>query len=71
MILTQRSSIDLPSCLDDLVDIIPKEGAAKHEDRRAFVDLLKGLLLLKDDKRISPREALQHLFMTMSQFYLM
>ncbi|CAJ1061868.1 homeodomain-interacting protein kinase 2-like [Xyrichtys novacula] len=41
---------DQPSCLDNLVDIYPKEGEAEFQDRKAFVDLLKGLLHLESDK---------------------
>jgi len=44
----------------------PKEDAAEYEDRKVFVDLLKQLLDLDGDQRISPSEALQHPFITMS-----
>ncbi|KAL3048437.1 hypothetical protein OYC64_007080 [Pagothenia borchgrevinki] len=52
--------------LDDLVNIYPKEEAAEFEDRKAFVDLLKQLLHVDGDQRISPHHALQHSFMTKS-----
>ncbi|XP_072222409.1 homeodomain-interacting protein kinase 1-like [Leuresthes tenuis] len=55
-----------PGSLDDLVDVYPKEDAAEYEDRKVFVDLLKWLLDLDGDQRISPCKALQHPFVTMS-----
>uniref|UniRef100_H3BZC1 Protein kinase domain-containing protein n=1 Tax=Tetraodon nigroviridis TaxID=99883 RepID=H3BZC1_TETNG len=39
---------------------------AELEDRRQFVDLLKCLLNVDSEKRISPTQALQHPFITMS-----
>ncbi|GLD45580.1 homeodomain-interacting protein kinase 1-like protein, partial [Lates japonicus] len=60
------SFIELPSSLDDLVNIYPKGEAAEFEDQRAFVDIMKQLLHLDGDHRISPCQALQHYFITMS-----
>ncbi|KAI9516954.1 hypothetical protein NQZ68_011431 [Dissostichus eleginoides] len=57
----QDSSQDLRMSLDDLVN-----EAAEFEDRKAFVDLLKQLLHVDGDQRISPHHALQHSFMTKS-----
>ncbi|CAJ1059760.1 leucine-rich repeat-containing G- coupled receptor 6 [Xyrichtys novacula] len=62
----EQRSIVQPSCLNDLVNIFPRKKAAEYEDRKAFVDLLKGLLHLEPDTRITPEEALQHPFITMS-----
>ncbi|XP_074510855.1 homeodomain-interacting protein kinase 1-like [Sebastes fasciatus] len=61
-----HSFIDLPSSLDDLVNIYPKWEAAEFEDRRAFVDLIKQLLHLDGGQRISPHRALQNSFVTKS-----
>ncbi|KAF3859942.1 hypothetical protein F7725_000197 [Dissostichus mawsoni] len=62
----RHSLIDLPGSLDDLVNIQihPEEEAAEIEDRMAFVDLLKRLLHVDGDQRISPQHALQHSFIT-------
>uniref|UniRef100_A0A8P4GAA3 Protein kinase domain-containing protein n=1 Tax=Dicentrarchus labrax TaxID=13489 RepID=A0A8P4GAA3_DICLA len=62
----RNSFIDLPSSLDDLVNVHPKGVAAEFKDRKAFVDLIKWLLHLDGDQRISPHRALQHPFITMS-----
>ncbi|XP_072222410.1 homeodomain-interacting protein kinase 1-like [Leuresthes tenuis] len=61
-----RSLSEHHGSLDDLVDVYPKEDAAEYEDRKVFVDLLKWLLDLDGDQRISPCKALQHPFVTMS-----
>ncbi|TNM88969.1 hypothetical protein fugu_005223 [Takifugu bimaculatus] len=58
-------------CLDDLVHvsssmIYPLRSPADHEDRRQFVDLLKCLLTVNSEKRISSSRALQHPFIMMS-----
>uniref|UniRef100_A0A8C5DL20 Protein kinase domain-containing protein n=1 Tax=Gouania willdenowi TaxID=441366 RepID=A0A8C5DL20_GOUWI len=52
--------------LDDLVYVYEKMGCAEMKDRKAFIDLLKKMLRLDGAKRISPTEALQHPFITMS-----
>lgn len=44
----------------------PVQGVAEFEDRWTFVDLLKKMLQLDGDLRISPGQALQHNFITMS-----
>ncbi|XP_034564508.1 homeodomain-interacting protein kinase 3-like [Notolabrus celidotus] len=56
--------IEQPTSLDDL--FYPRETAAEYVDRKAFVDLLKKLLHLEGDLRISPHQALQHPFITTS-----
>ncbi|TMS15377.1 Homeodomain-interacting protein kinase 1, partial [Larimichthys crocea] len=62
----ENSDADLPSSLDDLVNVYPRENADEFEDRTAFIDLLKQLLHLVGDQRISPHQALQHSFIAMS-----
>ncbi|XP_034530937.1 homeodomain-interacting protein kinase 1-like isoform X2 [Notolabrus celidotus] len=62
----RHSCIDLPSSLDALVNFYPDEGPAETEDRRAFVDLMKGLLHLDGSQRITPHQALQHPFIKMA-----
>ncbi|XP_004075909.1 homeodomain-interacting protein kinase 1 isoform X1 [Oryzias latipes] len=54
-----------PNSLDGLVNMYPKEDA-EHVDRLAFVDLVKRLLDLDGDQRISPSDALQQQFITRS-----
>ncbi|XP_034532443.1 uncharacterized protein LOC117807313 isoform X2 [Notolabrus celidotus] len=56
----------LPSSLEALAHFHPVDDPAELEDRLAFADLLKGLLHLDGAMRISPRQALQHPFITMS-----
>ncbi|XP_028296079.1 homeodomain-interacting protein kinase 2-like [Gouania willdenowi] len=51
---------------DDLLYIFNEEDAEELEDRRAFIDFLKQVLHQDGGKRISPTEALQHPFITMS-----
>ncbi|XP_034531318.1 homeodomain-interacting protein kinase 1-like [Notolabrus celidotus] len=60
------SCIDLLSSLDALVNFYPDEGPAESEDRRAFLDLMKGLLHLNRSQRVTPYQALQHQFITMT-----
>ncbi|KAG7514290.1 homeodomain-interacting protein kinase 2-like [Solea senegalensis] len=60
------SFIVLISSLDDLINIYPEGEAANSEDRRVFVDMVKGLLHLDGAQRTSPHEALQHSFVTVS-----
>ncbi|XP_028316197.1 homeodomain-interacting protein kinase 1-like [Gouania willdenowi] len=54
------------SSLDDLVNVHPGEESGEAEDRKAFVDLLKQLLRLDGDERISPCQAQVHHFFTTS-----
>ncbi|XP_028292881.1 homeodomain-interacting protein kinase 1-like [Gouania willdenowi] len=54
------------SSLDDLVNVHPGEESGEAEDRKAFVDLLKQLLRLDGDERISPCQAQFHHFFTTS-----
>ena len=39
---------------------------AEKVDRREFIDLLKRMLTLDQERRITPGEALQHPFITMA-----
>ncbi|XP_067467196.1 homeodomain-interacting protein kinase 2-like [Thunnus thynnus] len=59
-----RGSSTRFSSLDDLVMLYP-EGE-KIEERTEFVCLLKQMLCLNPHKRITPSQALGHLFITMS-----
>ncbi|XP_056887249.1 homeodomain-interacting protein kinase 1-like [Takifugu flavidus] len=52
--------------LDELVCIHKFESVAEKEDCHGFVDLLKMLLCVNGNKRISASEALNHPFITMS-----
>ncbi|XP_034535443.1 uncharacterized protein LOC117810015 [Notolabrus celidotus] len=56
----------LPSSLDGLAHIFPVDEPADLEDRLAFIDLLKSMMHLDGALRISPSQALQHPFITMS-----
>ncbi|XP_061133504.1 microtubule-associated serine/threonine-protein kinase 2-like [Syngnathus typhle] len=54
-------------CLDDLLELKPEVSEPLElEDRKAFVDLLKCLLQMDPERRITPEEALRHPFLTMS-----
>lgn len=57
---------EFPSSLDGLVNVHPEIQAAKVEDKKIFVDLLKGLLHVDGGQRLTPHQALQHPFITMS-----
>ncbi|XP_029013122.1 homeodomain-interacting protein kinase 1 isoform X2 [Betta splendens] len=59
------------NCLDDMmqVNMINLEGTdilAEKADRREFIDLLKKMLTLDADKRITPMKTLNHPFVTMT-----
>jgi len=60
------------NCLDDMAQVnVPTdlEGGelmAEKADRKEFIDLLKRMLTLDQDKRISPGEALNHNFITLN-----
>ncbi|XP_028318060.1 serine/threonine-protein kinase prpf4B-like [Gouania willdenowi] len=54
------------STLDDLVNVQSGEGSGEVEDREAFVDLLKQLLCLDGNERISPCQAQFHPFFSTS-----
>ncbi|PRD30117.1 UNVERIFIED_CONTAM: Hipk2 [Trichonephila clavipes] len=60
------------NCLDDMAQVnVPNdldggELAAEKIDRREFIDLLKRMLTLDQDRRITPSEALNHNFANMS-----
>ncbi|KAF8786985.1 homeodomain-interacting protein kinase 2-like isoform X1 [Argiope bruennichi] len=60
------------NCLDDMAqvnvpnDLDGSELAAEKIDRREFIDLLKRMLTLDQDRRITPSEALNHNFANMS-----
>ncbi|KAK2862470.1 hypothetical protein Q5P01_002003 [Channa striata] len=62
----RNSFIELPSSLDDLLNFYPTREADEFKDRRAFVHLMKQLLHLEGDQRISPSQALLHPFISMS-----
>ncbi|XP_005991302.1 homeodomain-interacting protein kinase 3 isoform X2 [Latimeria chalumnae] len=59
------------SCLEDIAHVnmvMDLEGSdllAEKADRREFVNLLKKMLLIDADKRITPAETLNHPFVTM------
>ncbi|XP_069370244.1 uncharacterized protein [Paralichthys olivaceus] len=55
-----------PSSLNSLIHIRAKLEAAEMEDHMAFVSILEELLHLDGDERISPRQALQQPFISMS-----
>ncbi|XP_061591195.1 homeodomain-interacting protein kinase 1 isoform X2 [Cololabis saira] len=59
------------NCLDDMmqVNMTTLEGTdilAEKADRREFIDLLKKMLTLDADKRITPMKTLNHPFVTMT-----
>nr|XP_040048389.1 homeodomain-interacting protein kinase 1 isoform X1 [Gasterosteus aculeatus aculeatus]XP_040048390.1 homeodomain-interacting protein kinase 1 isoform X1 [Gasterosteus aculeatus aculeatus] len=59
------------NCLDDMmqVNMTNLEGTdvlAEKADRREFIDLLKKMLTLDADKRITPMKTLSHPFVTMT-----
>ncbi|XP_067121428.1 homeodomain-interacting protein kinase 2 isoform X4 [Centruroides vittatus] len=60
------------NCLDDMAQVnVPTdlEGGellAEKADRREFIDLLKRMLTLDQERRITPGEALNHNFVTLS-----
>ncbi|XP_042206560.1 uncharacterized protein LOC121855589 isoform X1 [Homarus americanus] len=62
------------NCLDDMGQVnVPTEleGGellAEKADRREFIDLLKRMLTMDQERRISPGEALQHNFVTLQHF---
>ncbi|XP_029688960.1 homeodomain-interacting protein kinase 1 isoform X3 [Takifugu rubripes] len=59
------------NCLDDMmqVNMTTLEGTdvlAEKADRREFIDLLKKMLTLDADKRVTPTKTLNHPFVTMT-----
>lgn len=60
------------NCLDDMAqvnvptDIEGGELLAEKADRREFIDLLKRMLTLDQERRITPGEALNHSFVTLN-----
>lgn len=60
------------NCLDDMAQVnVPNdleggELAAEKADRREFIDLLKRMLTLDQERRISPVEALSHNFVALN-----
>ncbi|XP_035212726.1 homeodomain-interacting protein kinase 2-like isoform X2 [Stegodyphus dumicola] len=60
------------NCLDDMAQVnVPddlggSELSAEKADRKDFIDLLKRMLTLDQDRRISPLEALNHHFVTLN-----
>ncbi|XP_077398307.1 homeodomain-interacting protein kinase 2-like [Festucalex cinctus] len=60
---------DPPKSLEDMIEL-PTEGEiadGQLENRKAFLDLLKQMLHLDGNQRISASQALQHPFITMDQ----
>lgn len=55
-----------PQTLDNYLNTFPEENTEEYEDCRIFIDFLKGLLQLDQVHRLTPKEALQHPFITMS-----
>ncbi|XP_044021641.1 homeodomain-interacting protein kinase 3-like [Siniperca chuatsi] len=61
-----RRFFDLARNLEDAVQRYPaKRDALEYEDRMAFLSLLKWCLHLDAGRRIKPKEALKHSFVTM------
>lgn len=62
------------NCLDDMAQVnVPTnlDGAellAEKADRREFIDLLKRMLTLDQERRITPGEALNHSFVVLNHF---
>lgn len=60
------------NCLDDMIQInlspnlVGAELLAEKADRKEFVDLLKRMLVLDQERRITPYEALNHNFVTLN-----
>ncbi|KFV04617.1 Homeodomain-interacting protein kinase 1 [Tauraco erythrolophus] len=56
------------NCLDDMaqVDLEGTDMLAEKADRREYIDLLKKMLTIDADKRITPLKTLNHPFVTMT-----
>lgn len=60
------------NCLDDMAQInlplnlVGSELLAEKADRKEFINLLKRMLILNQEHRITPNEALNHNFVTMN-----
>ncbi|XP_055787258.1 homeodomain-interacting protein kinase 1-like isoform X6 [Salvelinus fontinalis] len=59
------------NCLDDMMQVnmtslVGTDVLAEKSDRREFIDLLKKMLTLDADKRITPMKTLNHPFVTMT-----
>ncbi|KAL4623761.1 homeodomain-interacting protein kinase 1-like isoform X1 [Arapaima gigas] len=60
------------NCLDDMMQVVnmtnleSTDMLAEKADRREFIDLLKKMLTLDADKRITPMKTLSHSFVTMA-----
>ncbi len=59
---------DMFRSLNDIAKTYPGMDATEYEDTQAFLSLLKRMLHVDPEKRISPDEALGHRFMTMKHF---
>lgn len=62
------------NCLDDMAQVnVPKldgdELIAEKLDRQEFVDLLKRMLTVDQDRRVTPQNALNHKFLTLDHLY--
>ncbi|XP_044062863.1 homeodomain-interacting protein kinase 2-like [Siniperca chuatsi] len=61
-----KGVFDMFTCLDDMAKTKKGvEDATDYEDTQAFLDLLKQMLHVDPEKRITPSEALEHHFITM------
>uniref|UniRef100_A0A0N4Z7U6 non-specific serine/threonine protein kinase n=1 Tax=Parastrongyloides trichosuri TaxID=131310 RepID=A0A0N4Z7U6_PARTI len=62
------------NCLEDIAIANPPEGydnsflLCEKTDRTEFIDLLKKMLAMDQERRISPSEALEHNFLKMNHF---
>ncbi|KAF7655857.1 hypothetical protein LDENG_00048880 [Lucifuga dentata] len=65
--LTPRTFfMDIPPYLDELTDVYPEQEFMESDDRRAFLSLLKGMMNVDVEQRLTPRQALGNSFLTMS-----
>ncbi|XP_045901719.1 homeodomain-interacting protein kinase 3-like isoform X1 [Micropterus dolomieu] len=56
--------------LDDMVKTHSEvKNGAEYEDTQAFLNLIKQMLQVNPEKRITPSEALEHSFVTMKHFH--
>ncbi|CAL9707576.1 unnamed protein product [Knipowitschia caucasica] len=65
----EKNTLEFASDLEDVIlNTFEFSSGIEHEDRKVFLDLLKKMLEVDPDKRITPAEALLHPFITMSHF---
>uniref|UniRef100_A0AAV2LJN1 Dual-specificity kinase n=1 Tax=Knipowitschia caucasica TaxID=637954 RepID=A0AAV2LJN1_KNICA len=64
-----QNFLEAATGLDDAVlNSFEIQSGMEYEDRRAFLDLLRKMLEFDPEKRITPTEALEHPFITLSHF---